>query len=236
MSSNSPMKNTKEGMLFVVSSPSGAGKTTLSKRLRQRFSELRFSVSYTTRPPRERELSGVDYHFVDEKIFETMVQNQEFVEWAYIFGHRYGTTVSSVRSVLDLGHDVLFDVDYQGAESLLKQFPKESCLVYILPPSLDSLASRLRNRGTESEERIQKRLQKAVEEISHYRSYHYLVVNDKVEKAEEELVSIYEYERNLRTKTGSFEQKEEQQTLIKLYTRMERAPFAERLLHSKEEQ
>lgn len=236
LNSTIPLQKKKEGMLLIISSPSGAGKTTLSRRLRERFPELQFSVSYTTRSPREKEISGVDYHFVNEQLFDLMIKNQEFAEWAHVFGHRYGTTVSSVRTVLDLGQDVLFDVDYQGAESLYKQFPHESCLIYILPPSIESLAARLRARGTETEERIQKRLQKAMEEISHYRSYQYLVVNDRVEQAELELTAIYQYERNCRMVTGfdaqSVEQ-ERQKQLVQDYMQWKRADFAEYLLQSK---
>lgn len=183
------------GLLLVVSSPSGAGKTTLCRALRKEHPHLRFSVSYTTRAPRVGEIAGADYHFVSDVQFDHMIEHQGFAEWAFIHGRRYGTSVQAVQEALDLGHHVLFDIDYQGAESLLRQFPVAACLVYILPPSLSVLATRLRSRGTETEDRVQARLRKAKEEISHHGSYRYLVLNDSMEHALHELSAIYRVER-----------------------------------------
>lgn len=183
------------GLLLVVSSPSGAGKTTLCRRLVQAHPELRFSVSYTTRAPRPGEVDGVDYHFVSEEAFSQMVDEGAFAEWAVVHGRRYGTAISTVREALQKGQQVLFDVDYQGAERLLSQFPAEARLVFILPPSLAELEARLRGRATDAPEVIERRLRKAREELSHYRSYHYLIINDDLMRGYAELESVYLAER-----------------------------------------
>lgn len=188
MSSNS-------GLIFVVSSPSGAGKTTLCRRLQAQFPELMFSVSYTTRAPRMVEAHGVDYYFVDDPTFDQLIQQKAFAEWAHVHGKRYGTTTQSVRQAIETGRPVLFDLDYQGARSLLTQFPKESRLVYIVPPSMAVLEERLRLRATDAPERIQQRLQKAREELTHYPMYHYVVLNDEIDHALQRLSAIYQFER-----------------------------------------
>jgi guanylate kinase len=183
------------GLLLVVSSPSGAGKTTLCRRLMAEHPELRFSISYTTRAPRSGEVDGRDYHFVSDSVFDEMVREGAFAEWAHVFGRRYGTALRTVREALREGRAVLFDIDYQGAERLAAQFPAEARLVFILPPSLAVLAQRLRGRGTDAPEVIEQRLRKACEELSHYRLYHYLVVNDELARAYAELAAIYAVER-----------------------------------------
>ena len=211
------------GLLLVVSSPSGAGKTTLCRALRKEHPHLRFSVSYTTRAPRAGEVPGADYHFVSDVQFDHMIERQGFAEWALIHGKRYGTSVQAVQEALDLGHHVLFDIDYQGAESLLRQFPGASCLVYILPPSLTVLATRLRSRGTETEDRVQARLKKAKEEISHHGSYKYLVLNDSMEHALRELSAIYRVEQGVDVPTETRE-------LVGDCLQPKRATLAEKLL------
>ncbi|HEX6839848.1 MAG TPA: guanylate kinase, partial [Polyangia bacterium] len=138
------------GLLIVVSSPSGAGKTTLCHRLIEEFPEVMFSVSYTTRPKRRGEEEGVDYHFVDEAAFDKMIVAGDFAEWAEVHGHRYGTTVNAVREALEGGRHVLFDIDYQGGRQLKAKFEKEAVLVFVLPPSLDELERRLRKRATDA--------------------------------------------------------------------------------------
>jgi len=221
----------KPGLLFVISSPSGAGKTTLCKSLRQQFNDLHFSVSYTTRDPRPSEVDGVDYHFVDTKTFETMVEKNAFAEWAFVHGNRYGTTLSSVRMALDLGQNMLFDVDYQGAESLRSQFENEARLIYVLPPSLKILSDRLSSRGTESQERIRQRLSKAKQELTHYPSYQYLVLNDKVDQAVSELSAIYRFERA--QKNPNLMLPEERDALFALsqsFTKEQRTSLVESLL------
>jgi guanylate kinase len=180
------------GLLVVISSPSGAGKTTLCQRLlKDCEGTLSFSVSYTTRRMRAGEREGVDYHFVDEATFERMIERGEFAEWAEVHGKRYGTSVKAVDEALSGGKDVLFDIDYQGGRQLRANFEADALLVFILPPSLDELERRLRRRATDDEEVILRRLQKAHEEIEHYGLYDYLIVNDDLERAYDELRSIY---------------------------------------------
>jgi len=179
------------GLLVVISSPSGAGKTTLCQRLLRDESSLVFSVSYTTRSIRAGEREGSDYHFVDEATFQRMVEADEFAEWAEVHGKRYGTSVRFVDEALSGGRDVLFDIDYQGGRQLRAKFEADALLVFILPPSLAELERRLRQRATDEEEVIRKRLQKAHEEIEHYALYDYLIVNDDLDRAYDELRSIY---------------------------------------------
>jgi guanylate kinase len=179
-----------KGVLFVVSSPSGAGKTTLCRRLMQDFPVV-FSVSYTTRRPRPSERDGVDYNFVDRATFDAMVTKGEFAEWAEVHGNRYGTTVAFVAQALEEGRDVLFDIDYQGGRQLKARFEQDAVFVFILPPSIDELARRLKVRATDHPEVIETRLAKARDEIEHYDIYQYLVVNEDLEKAYDELRSIY---------------------------------------------
>jgi guanylate kinase len=179
----------ERGLLFVVSSPSGAGKTTLCRRLLGEFSNLTFSVSYTTRPMRPREENGVDYHFVDRETFDRMIKDDEFAEWAEVHGNLYGTSWQSIRDNVDAGRDVIFDIDWQGARALSDS--EDTVMVFVLPPSSEELERRLRGRGTDSTEQVERRLAMARQELSHYGEYQYLVVNDDVDRAYEELRSIY---------------------------------------------
>jgi len=185
------------GLLLVVSSPSGAGKTTLSRRLLGAHGDLHFSVSYTTRARRRGEQDAVDYHFVNDAEFDRMIENDAFAEWCVVHGRRYGTAVETIAAALASGQQVLLDIDYQGAEKLAEQLPAEARLVYILPPSLEILEQRLRARGTDSQAVIEQRLAKAREELRHYRLYHYLVMNNQIDEAFAELDAIYQYERSL---------------------------------------
>ena len=180
----------EKGVLLVVSSPSGAGKTTLCNMLRAEFHELGFSVSYTTRPPRPSERDGQDYHFVSEETFEEMVKKGAFAEWAQVHGYRYGTAYEPVARALAQGRDMLFDIDYQGARQLRNRFP-EAVMVFILPPSYAELAARLDKRATEDEAARRRRLGGAVRELDHYDAYEYLVVNDDLKRAYEELRAVY---------------------------------------------
>lgn len=184
------MGDVSPGLLLVVSSPSGAGKTTLCRRLLAEFARLRFSVSYTTRPPRNGEREGLDYHFVDAARFQRMIDAGEFAEWAEVHGHRYGTGLHAVREALDRGDDVLFDIDYQGGRQIRARFP-EAVLAFVLPPSIEELERRLRARATDSEEVIRRRLVKAREELEHYSEYDYAILNDDVERAMQELRAVY---------------------------------------------
>jgi guanylate kinase len=179
------------GLLIVVSSPSGAGKTTLCRRLIAEFPDIVFSVSYTTRPKRRGEEEGVDYHFVDRTIFDTMIERGEFAEWADVHQHRYGTTVDAVRQALEGGRHVLFDIDYQGGRQIKAKFEKEAVLVFVLPPSLAELENRLHKRDTDAPEVIERRLRKAHEELKQYGIYQYLIVNDDLARAYDRLRAIY---------------------------------------------
>jgi guanylate kinase len=184
------MKFVRRGILLVVSSPSGAGKTTLARRLAKEHN-LHFSVSYTTRKPRTGERQGIDYHFVSDEEFARMVQGQLFAEWAVVHGNRYGTAIDTVNEAIEKGVDCLFDIDYQGGRQIRQQWPDDSVLCFILPPSLAELERRLRNRGTESAEVIESRLAMAKKELAHYKTYDYLVVNEELETAYSELSAIY---------------------------------------------
>jgi guanylate kinase len=185
------MSSDRPGVLLVVSSPSGAGKTTLCNRLRGDFPALGFSVSYTTRSPRPGETQGVEYHFVENAHFQEMIARDEFAEYAMVHGNMYGTAAQPVRRALDAGRDVLFDIDYQGGRQLRARFPHDVVLVFILPPTLEALEERLRHRGTDSDEVIARRLRVAREELRHYAEYDYLVTNDDLDRAYDALRAIY---------------------------------------------
>jgi len=193
--------NAHRGVLLVISSPSGAGKTTLAHMLAQQ-EKLEFSVSYTTRAPRPGEREGVDYKFVTEDEFTRMVERGEFAEWAIVHGNRYGTAVHTVSRALEDGKDYLFDIDYQGGAQIRRQWPDESVLVFILPPSMAELERRLRRRATDSPEAIDRRLAMATRELEHFGEYDYLVVNDNLETALKELSSIYVAARSTLRRRG----------------------------------
>ncbi len=178
------------GLLLVISSPSGAGKTTLARRLAAQHA-LRFSVSYTTRLPRTGEVDGRDYHFITPARFEDMVAANEFAEWAVVHGNKYGTSIATVNESLAQGQDCLFDVDFQGGGAIRRQWPRDSVLCFILPPSMQELEKRLRRRATDAADVIERRLAMACKELEHYGEYDYLVVNDNLERAYDELRSIY---------------------------------------------
>jgi guanylate kinase len=179
------------GILVIISSPSGAGKTTLARRLLGEFDNVDFSVSYTTRPPRPGEIDGRDYTFVDDAEFDAMIARGELAEWAVVHGNRYGTSKLAVDQALDHGRDVVFDVDGQGGRELFRQFPDDALMVFILPPDLATLATRLRRRATDEPEVIDRRLRKAIEELSYHREYQYRIVNDDLDRAYQLLRAIY---------------------------------------------
>lgn len=183
-------------MLFVVSGASGVGKSSLCAMLLDRFDELVMSVSYTTRAPRGAEEDGVHYHFVDDARFDAMVAAGEFAEWAHVHGNRYGTAKKVVSGELEAGRSVLFDIDYQGAASLVAAYPQDSVTTMVLPPSMETLESRLRGRGTDAEDVIARRMAKARAEISHAPSFDYLLVNDDLEEAYRTIEAIYRAGRN----------------------------------------
>lgn len=188
----STVKPIDRGVLVIVSSPSGAGKTTLTRRLLQEFAgQLEFSVSYTTRPMRPGEVDGRDYWFVDPDTFEHMVKAGEFAEHAFVFNNRYGTAQAPIDKALSAGRDVIFDVDWQGGAALSTRWPQDSLKIFILPPDLEILASRLRQRATDDPRVIEKRLAKAIEELEHFSEYQHLIVNDELERAYAVLRAIY---------------------------------------------
>jgi guanylate kinase len=184
----------RRGLLFVVSAPSGAGKTTLCKELLVLVPGLEPSVSYTTRKPRPGEVHGRDYFFIGENEFQEMAQRKEFAEWARVYGHLYGTPRTAVVDRMEKGVDVLLEIDTQGAMQIKKNF-SDAIYIYILPPSLDALHARLEARGSDSKEEIQRRLQKAREELWSYREYFYIVRNDDMKQALKELEAIVLAER-----------------------------------------
>ncbi len=184
----------KQGILFVVSAPSGTGKTTLCRELTIKLPNLTHSVSYTTRSPRLDEVDGREYFFVNETRFREMVERNEFAEWAEVHGNLYGTHNGHLLDIMNKGADILLDIDSQGAIQMKKRF-KDGVFIYILPPSFEVLKSRLTDRGSESAEEIRKRLKKAKEEIWNYREYYYIVVNDDFKKALNDLKSIIIAER-----------------------------------------
>jgi guanylate kinase len=193
----------RRGILFIVSSPSGAGKSTISRKLLAEEAGLEMSVSATTRPPRPGEVDGVDYHFVSLAQFKDMVGDNEFLEWAHVFDHRYGTPRGPVERALAEGRDVLFDVDWQGAQQLYQQVGGDVVRVFIFPPSLPELERRLRDRGTDSEEVIAGRMSRAAAEISHWDGYDYVLVNDDVDRCFEDVRTILRAERLKRSRQQS---------------------------------
>lgn len=187
----------ENGLLFIVSGPSGTGKSTLCKELVKLISSLKFSVSYTTRPSRKGEISGKDYHFISSEAFKTMREKGEFAEWAEIYGHLYGTSRTSIEEAFKNGLDLLFDIDCQGAEQLKKSYPY-GITIFVLPPSLSELEKRLRERNTDSSDIIQNRIEKARQEISHAKNYTYIVINDIFAQTLQALHSIVIAEKHRR--------------------------------------
>ncbi|MCS7163721.1 MAG: guanylate kinase [Thermodesulfovibrio sp.] len=200
------MEINKKGIMFVISAPSGTGKTTLCERLLKMLPDLRMSISHTTRKPRANEKDGVDYFFIDKEKFEQMIANDEFIEWAEVYGNFYGTSKKVISDLIKGGYDILLDVDTQGARNIKKLYP-DSVLIFILPPSLKELERRLLLRD-EDKKAISKRLSKASDEISQYKFYDYIVINDELERALNDLLCIIHAER-LKTKRVQSEEIDE---------------------------
>src|ERR1700674_4603685 len=179
------------GRLYVVSAPSGTGKTSLVKALMEREPRIRFSVSYTTRKARPNEIPGRDYHFVTMERFAEMVAHHEFLEHAQVFDNCYGTGVRAVEEALAKGEQLLLEIDWQGARQVRARLP-EACSIFILPPSRDALELRLKGRSTDSDEVIQRRLRDAAEDLGHWSEFVYVVINDRFEQAIEDLQAIVE--------------------------------------------
>ena len=183
----------RHGILFVVSAPSGAGKTTLCKEIVDFFPGLRQSVSFTTRPARDGEVPGIDYYFVDESRFQTMIAAGEFAEWAKVHDNFYGTALKTLQDARGAGDDILLDIDCQGARQL-RQSIDQAVFIFILPPDMAELERRLRGRGTDSEEVIRRRLENARAEIEQSSWYDYRVINDNIEQAKARLKDIFRRE------------------------------------------
>ena len=181
----------QRGRLYVVSAPSGAGKTSLVKALMEREPRIRFSVSYTTRKPRPNEIPGRDYHFVPMQRFEEMLAHDEFLEHAQVFDNCYGTGVRAVEEALANGEQLLLEIDWQGARQVRARLP-EARSIFILPPSRSALEQRLNARSTDSEEVIQRRLRDAAQDLGHWDEFDYVVINDRFEQALEDLWAIVE--------------------------------------------
>ena len=183
------MEKKNKGMLFVVSAPSGAGKTTLCRAMVRTFPGMHYSISYTTRPPRPEEKDGRDYHFIPAEDFQKMIDAGEFAEWAEIYGHRYGTSKTILERIRDEGRDVIVDIDGQGARQLRNQ-DLQAIFIFLLPPSWEELKRRLSSRETEPAAALEERLRKARLETADSRWYDYLIINNKLEKAQKELEAI----------------------------------------------
>jgi len=203
--SNSAENDPRRGLMLVISSPSGAGKTTLARKLMKEFEDVVLSVSATTREPRPNEIDGVDYHFKSETQFRDMIGGREFLEWAKVFDRYYGTPRADTVAQLEIGNDVLFDVDWQGADALHDQMPNDCVSVFVLPPSIEALEERLASREGSTPEMVARRMRDAQAEILHWRRYDYCIVNDDLQEAYEKLRRILLVERTKRLREHKLE-------------------------------
>ncbi len=185
----------RRGLMLVISSPSGAGKSSLSRRLIAEHDHLGLSVSCTTRAPRPGETDGVEYHFVSPDRFAELIAEDAFLEWADVHDHRYGTLRAPVLAALESGRDLVFDIDWQGGRQITDRAAEDAVRVFILPPDLPALRARLQGRAQDSAEVIERRLTRATEEIAHYAEYDYVIVNDDFDRAYEQLRRIYQGEQ-----------------------------------------
>ena len=187
------------GQLYVISGPSGVGKSTIIRRLREKITDLGYSISHTSRRPRRNEIDGVDYYFVTAEVFREMIDEGAFVEWAEVYQDLYGTSSSGLVAQIEAGRDVMLDLDHQGAQRIKEQF-NEGILIYLLPPSVESLETRLRGRATDDEEVIKRRIEKAFADLRNCVDYDYLIINDDPNQAVCEVAAIITSERRRRTR------------------------------------
>ena len=187
------------GQLYVISGPSGVGKSTIIRRLREEITDLGYSISHTSRRPRRNEIDGVDYYFVTAEVFREMIDEGAFVEWAEVYQDLYGTSSSGLVAQIEAGRDVVLDLDHQGAQRIKEQFD-EGILIYLLPPSVESLEARLRGRATDEEEVIKRRIEKALADLRNCVGYDYLIINDEPNQAVREVAAIITSERRRRTR------------------------------------
>jgi len=195
----------RRGLMLVISSPSGAGKTTLARKLMREFDDVVLSVSTTTREPRPNEVDGIDYHFRPETSFREMIGQRAFLEWAKVFDHYYGTPRADTVAQLEAGNDVLFDVDWQGADALHDQMPNDCVSVFVLPPNIETLESRLAARPGSTPEMVARRMRDAKAEILHWRRYDYCIINDDLEDAYGKLRRVLLVERTKRLREHGLE-------------------------------
>ena len=188
-------KLNRRGILFVLSSPSGAGKTSIARYILDKDKNIKLSVSLTTRKKRKNEKAGIDYDFISKDVFETKIKNNFFLEWATVFGNYYGTSREKVQKTLQEGNDVLFDIDWQGTQQLSDNKDFDLVTIFILPPSKTVLEKRLNNRAQDSKIEVIKRMSQASDEISHYMEYNYIVINNNLEDASNQVLSILKAER-----------------------------------------
>ena len=193
------ISKSKRGLILILSSPSGAGKTTLAKKIENSDKNFKISVSYTTRTPRTNEVDGVDYNFVSIKKFQELASQDKFLEQAKVFGNYYATLKGPIENNLAKGNDYLFDIDWQGTEQVKKIMPFDIVTVFILPPSISDLESRLKKREEQNKELINQRMKMAKDEIKHWKDYKYIVVNKDVENCFEQITKIIKIERELRS-------------------------------------
>ena len=190
----------RRGLMFILSSPSGAGKTTIARRILAEDGHIRLSVSYTTRPIRPGEVHGRDYFFVDVGEFNRKVEDGDFIEWAEVFGHLYGTPKAEIKAGLKAGQDYLFDIDWQGTQQLYQRMEVDVVRVFLLPPSIGELQRRLSSRGTDSAAVVADRMARARSEISHWDGYDYVVVNDDIDACFAKVTGILNSERMRRAR------------------------------------
>ncbi len=195
----------RRGLMLVISSPSGAGKTTLARKLMAEFDDVVLSISATTREPRPNEVDGVDYHFRSEAVFREMIGRRAFLEWAKVFDRFYGTPRADTVAQLEAGNDVLFDVDWQGADALHDQMPNDCVSVFVLPPNIETLEARLAARPGSTPEMVARRMRDAKAEILHWRRYDYCIINDDLEEAYGKLRRVLLVERTKRLREHGLE-------------------------------